>query len=85
MRVLAATVADPAANGFRRFNARVVGGLPLPGQVLHDPDLLELAESARCGRLNQGALDERCARLLNLDADTCGRLSELAQAGRDRR
>lgn len=85
IRVLAAMVADPAANGFRRFNARVVGGLPLPDPVLHDPDLLQLAESARCGRLDQGALDERCARLLNLDANTCCCLAELAQTGRDRR
>jgi hypothetical protein len=85
IRAAAAATADPAANGFRRFNARVVGSLPLPAAVLCDPELSVLAEAGRCGRLKQDALDERCARLLSLDADTCRILADFADTGRHRR
>ena len=36
IRAAAAVVADPAAGGFRRFNARVVSGLPLPDRAMAD-------------------------------------------------
>jgi hypothetical protein len=85
IRAAAASVADPAANGFRRFNARVMAGLPLPEKVLTDPGLLSLAQAARCGRIDQEALDRHCAQMLNLDETTCGCLAGLTQAGRHRR
>ena len=85
IRIAAASVADPAANGFRRFNARVIAGLPLPETVLTDAALPALAEAGRCGRLDQEALDQRCARLLGLDDDTCHVLADFARAGRHRR
>jgi len=81
----AAAVADPAANGFKRFNARVVAGLPLPERVLKDVTLLAAAEAARGGRPDQAALDDHCARLLALDGDNCRVLADFAQAGRHRR
>ena len=85
IRVTAAAVADPAANGFRRFNARVVGSLPLPETVLTDTLLPALAEAGRCGRLDQPALDQHCARLLALDDDTCRVLADFGHTGRHRR
>jgi hypothetical protein len=85
MRVAAAAVADPAANGFRRFNARVIGSLPLPEAVLTDTALPALAEAGRCGRPDQEALDRRCANLLGLDDDTCRTLADFAHPSRHRR
>lgn len=66
LRVAARAEADPAANGFARFNARVVGGLPLPPTVLRDPDLAALAQAGSDGRLNQEDLDDVAARHLAL-------------------
>jgi hypothetical protein len=44
---IARLVADPARGGFRRFNARVVGGLPVPPR--ESPAWAELARlGARC-------------------------------------
>jgi hypothetical protein len=54
---LARLVADPARGGFRRFNARVVGGLPLP----HNDSTIWTA-LARLG--------ERCASADDLVAET---------------
>lgn len=62
LTALARLVADPARGGFRRFNARVVGGLPLPP---HDsPVWTELARrGARCE-----PADDLVAEALELDA-----------------
>lgn len=46
IRAAARHSADAAAGGFARFNARVVGALPLPERVLHDPDLAAVATRA---------------------------------------
>jgi hypothetical protein len=85
IRAAAAAVADPAAGRFRRFNARVVEGLPLPAAVLADAELLALGERERAGHHDQAALDACAARLLELDPDTCHVLAELGAAGRHRR
>lgn len=85
IRATAAAVADPAAGGFRRFNARVVSGLPLPDRVMTDTGLLTLAERARSGALDQGALDEHCARLLELDQEDRDALADIPSSGRHRR
>ena len=66
IRAAARAVADPAANGYARFNSRVVGGLPLPPSVLLDPDLAALATAGIAGRLNQEELDDVTARHLAL-------------------
>lgn len=85
IRAAAAVVADPAAGGFRRFNARVVSGLPLPDRVLADPGLLALAEASRAGPPDQAALDDQCARLLGLDLEERHVLADIRTAGRHRR
>jgi hypothetical protein len=85
IRALAATVADPAAGGFRRFNARVVSGLPLPDRAMTDTGLLALAERARSGGLDQHALDDHCARLLGLDQEDRDALADIPSSGRHRR
>jgi hypothetical protein len=66
LRSAARVGADPAASGFARFNARVVGGLPVPHSVLLDPDLAALAEAGRADRLRQEDLDDIAARHLTL-------------------
>jgi hypothetical protein len=66
IRAAARAGADPAANGFARFNARVVGGLPLPPSVLRDPDLATLAQAGAEGRLHQEDLDDVAAHHLAL-------------------
>ena len=85
IRAAAAAVADPAAGGFRRFNARVVSGLPLPDRAMTDTGLLALAEHARSGALDQQALDEHCARLLGLDQEERDVLADIPSSGRHRR
>ena len=85
MRAAASVVADPAAGGFRRFNARVVSGLPLPDRVMTDTSLLAFAERARAGALDQEALDEQCARLLGLDHEERDVLADIRTTSRHRR
>jgi hypothetical protein len=85
MRAAAAAVADPAAGGFRRYNARVVSGLPLPDRVMTDTGLLSLAERARSGALDQEALDDQCARILGLDQEDRDVLADIPSSGRHRR
>lgn len=85
IRAAASVVADPAAGGFRRFNARVVSGLPLPERALTDTGLLALAESARAAPLDQAAVDDLCARLLGLDLEERHALADIPSTGRHRR
>jgi hypothetical protein len=66
LRIAARTSAEPARGGFARFNARVVGELPLPPAVLTDPTLVELAERGRRGEAVQEELDDVAARHLGL-------------------
>jgi hypothetical protein len=77
-RAAAAAVADPASSGFRRFNARVVGGLPLPDAALACPRLLALGRAGRSGHDIQEELDACCAGLLGLAPAECEALAELA-------
>jgi hypothetical protein len=77
-RLLARASADPARNGFARFNARVIAGLPLPGAVLESVPLLRLAEAACAGALRQEPLDACCAGLLGLSPDDCELLAQSA-------
>lgn len=68
IRSLARAGADPARGGFARFNARVVGDLPLPSRALDDETLLTIAEEGAKGKEVQDVLDRTVADLLGLDA-----------------
>jgi hypothetical protein len=69
---LATVVADPARGGYRRFNARVVGGLPVPPQS--SPVWARLAE---CGR-TLTTDDDLVADAFELDAAERRALGRLA-------
>jgi Eco57I restriction-modification methylase len=66
VRVLARIGAVPAASGFVRYNAGVVGRLPLPATVTTDATLSRLAREGRAGRAVQEELDDITARHLGL-------------------
>ncbi len=65
-RAAARLAAPPAANGFGRFTAHVVAGLPLPDAALGDPALSDLALAGAMGDDVQPELDAHTARLLAL-------------------
>jgi len=67
IRALAKRRATVAASGFFRFNAGVVGALPLPAGALGDGALRRIGLAARqSGAVDQAALDDRVAELLGL-------------------
>ncbi|MFI5235949.1 MAG: hypothetical protein ACHQXA_09580, partial [Gemmatimonadales bacterium] len=68
IRVLGRLRADPAMNGFARFNARAVGAVPFPHAVSTDTVLATLAIAGARGDQIQGLLDAHVADLLGLDA-----------------
>jgi len=67
IRVLGRLAADAARGGYRRYNAAVVGGLPMPPAVLRDNTLIAIAERAYRGEEVQSDIDHRVAELLDLD------------------
>lgn len=69
LTALARLVADPARGGFRRFNARVVRGLPVP-----PADSTAWTELARRGAAREPA-DDLVANLFCLDAADCRALA----------
>ena len=81
LRALARLDADPAAGGYARFNARVVAALPLPDGVLHDPQLVELAERGARGDPIQEPLDAHAAALLSLSSTARAELAAVAGVG----
>lgn len=66
IRVAARALAEAAAGGFARFNARVVTDLPLPAVVPTDPRLGALARQGLTGADIQEELDAYCAEHLAL-------------------
>jgi Eco57I restriction-modification methylase len=68
LRAAARILAPPAAGGFGRFSARIVGGLPLGDAALADPALGELARAGADGLDVQREIDALAARHLGLDA-----------------
>lgn len=66
VRALARLTADRARGSHARYNARVVGGVPLPPGVLRDAGLARLARDAASDRLDQESLDQRVADHLEL-------------------
>jgi hypothetical protein len=81
MRAAARAVADPARGGFARFNARVVGSLPLPPSVPDDSKLAHLARLGAQGAIVQDAIDAHCAELLDLPQSARETLASVATAG----
>jgi hypothetical protein len=83
----ARALADPAASGFARFNARVAADLPLPDTVLASPVLAALAERGAEGAPIQEELDAVVAQHLSLPDSARAVLAAAADRGRsaDRR
>ncbi len=79
LRTAARLVATPAAGGFARFNARVVGSLPLPDTALADPALGDLARAGAEGHTVQPELDALAARHLALEPDVARALAQADQ------
>jgi hypothetical protein len=78
IRALARAGADPARGGFARFNARVVGGLPLSQAATANGTLATLAAQGAEGKEVQDVLDRTVADLLGLDARDRSALCALA-------
>jgi hypothetical protein len=68
IRTIASLGADPAMNGFARFNARCVGQLPWPDAAHADRILIRIAGSGTLDEDTIAALDARVGDLLGLDA-----------------
>lgn len=86
IRIAARAAAPPASGGFARFNAAVIGALPLPAAALQDPELTELADAARAGHEVQASLDARVASHLGLSTRVQTALRSLPHApSHDRR
>jgi len=66
IRAVARVRAVPASGGFARFNAQVVGGLPLPDGALADPTLSRLGRAGQGGESVQDELDRITAQRLSL-------------------
>jgi hypothetical protein len=66
IRAVARVRAVPASSGFARFNAQVVGGLPLPDGALADPALVRLGRAGHAGEPVQDELDRITAQRLLL-------------------
>jgi len=81
VRILASAGADPASGGYKRFNARIVGGLPLPPEVLSDPRLERLGEERAAAQERQAELDRHCAELLGLSRAERATLASEAGGG----
>jgi hypothetical protein len=85
VRAVARLAAMPASGGFARFNAAVVGGLPLPHAALDDHRLDELARQALSGRSVQAEIDAAVLAHLDLSADARTALAHLAGVRADDR
>ena len=81
IRVLARLAAVPASGGFARFNARVVGELPLPPAALCDSALAEIARREPSGGSGPRELDNLVAQHLDLSPSAQRTLSALADSG----
>jgi len=68
IRTIAKARADVARGGYARFNATVVGHVPLPPDVLHDDLLVALSRAALLGENVQARLDDRVVVHLRLSA-----------------
>jgi methylase of polypeptide subunit release factors len=85
IRAVARATADPANGGYARFNARAVGAVPLPPQVLEDARLTTLAVRGAAGEEVQEELDVLVGDWLGLGADDRRKLSHVVGVGASRR
>jgi hypothetical protein len=85
IRVAARATADLAANGFARFNARVVGALPLPAGVLEDAQLMSVTDRGTRGQNIQEELDAIVATHLGLSERARRILADAQDRGRSAR
>jgi hypothetical protein len=85
VRAAARATADPASGGYARFNARAVGGVPLPPEALDDTHLTALARRGRAGEEVQGEIDEAVGAWLRLCPHDRRVLSEVVGVGTARR
>ena len=81
VRALALIGAVPAAGGFHRFTAAVVGRLPLPAHTTADPELSAVARAGRRGEPVQEALDDIAARHLRLSPHDRAALGRVVAEG----
>lgn len=81
VRALARTGADVASGGYARFNARSVGGIPLPPGSTTDPCLVSLARRAIAGEALQEELDAVTGDRLGLTDGERGLLAEMVGVG----
>jgi hypothetical protein len=84
-RAAARATADPASGGYARFNARVVGQVPLPPEALSDERLATLAVRGRAGEEVQGELDELAGEWMQLQPRDRKVLAEVVGVGSSRR
>ncbi|MEZ4412992.1 MAG: type IIL restriction-modification enzyme MmeI [Gemmatimonadales bacterium] len=84
-RAVARATADPASGGYARFNARAVGGIPLPPEALLDERLAMLTNRGRAGKEVQGEIDDVVAEWLQLRPHDRRVLSEVVGVGSTRR
>ena len=85
IRAVARSTADRASGGYSRFNARVVGSVPLPAGVLDDSRLAALAERGAAGEEIQEELDGLAGDWLALAPGDRRMLSEVVGVGAARR
>lgn len=84
-RAVARVHADVASGGYARFNARAVGTIPLPADVIEDPRLVALARRALAGEDCGAELDAVCGTWLGLERDDRRLLAEVVGVGAVRR
>lgn len=80
VRALAALEAPPAASGFRRFTAGVVGALPVPAGLLTDASLACLGATAAGGVAAADEADRHVCAALELDRPDADALAAVARA-----
>jgi len=85
IRAAARATADRASGGYARFNARVVGAVPLPRGVLSDTRLAALAERGAGSEDIQESLDALVGDLLGLAPRDRRILSQVVGVGAPRR
>jgi hypothetical protein len=77
-RVLVAVTADEARGGYRRYNARITGAIPIPHAGPARDRLVELSRTAHYTHVSQSDLDGTVADALGLPPATRALLADLA-------
>lgn len=85
IRAAARATADPASGGYARFNARAVGAIPLPSEILDQEHLIGLAQRGGAGDDIQVELDDFVAERLGLRRQDRRNLAEVVGVGTSRR